>query len=58
MMSPWPTRVEATNVAYVVLDGTDCVILSEENFVGAYPKIVVQTMAKMCAEAENFIDYD
>jgi len=47
-----PTRAEATDVANAILDGTDCVMLSEESAMGDYPLESVQMLEKIAAATE------
>ncbi len=47
-----PTRAEVTDVANAILDGTDCVMLSEESAMGAYPVDAVRMLARIASETE------
>ncbi|XVE95456.1 hypothetical protein REPUB_Repub02eG0099100 [Reevesia pubescens] len=45
-----PTRAEATDVANVVLDGTDGILLGAETLCGLYPIEAMTMVGRICAE--------
>ncbi|KAI8470661.1 MAG: pyruvate kinase [Monoraphidium minutum] len=54
--APRPTRAEATDVANLVLDGADGIVLGSETFRGKFPVAAAETVVAIARQAEHCYD--
>ena len=57
VFSSAPTRSEVTDITNAVLDGADALMLSGETAYGVDPVRAFNACARICVEAERFLDY-
>lgn len=51
-----PTNAEVEDVFSAVIEGGDCLMLSEETAIGNYPSLVIKTMKKIIVNAEKYLE--
>lgn len=54
----YPTRAEVSDIANVVLEGTDCIMLSDETTIGKNPVETLQMLENIIKTVEEDLDYD
>lgn len=52
--NPVPTRAETTDIANAVMDGADCVMLSEETAIGSYPVETCRFIEGIATNTEEY----
>jgi pyruvate kinase len=55
--NPSPTRAEITDISNAIIDGTDCIMLSEETAIGKYPVETIEFMVRIANTTEEYLPY-